>query len=446
LSGRLTTFAGAVLALIVATGLLFSNVKPVTPPDSRPGSQDSGRNGLLAMYRWLERSGQPVRRLNTRYTSLAELPVPKTGNLLVAADPVVVPVRDSEAAPLARWVSAGNAVLVLGPIPQWAGLRQESTRSLLKALDLGLRYGDDTAGVCADYAPQRAPKTQVPDRPRNFVELSKKPPQTVTLSTAAADRGNPLLAGVDQVEVSVPAVALPQHDDYPVPVYRNAEGRIGFVWLCDVSHLQSGLAQFRLGDGVVWVTGYGGMFDNSNLGRASNARLLSNLVSLSVHGDGVVIFDDVHQGDSELYDPTHFFQDPRLHASIGLLLLIWLVYLLGYDNRFAPPRAPASGVTPATFVRSIGGFYARSVSSTEAAHALLTRFHHEVRRRLKRPGNEPAWSLLAEQPQVDAARLRSLQAEAARVDALRAGRTRNPYPRDLRRLLALIHDIQESIR
>lgn len=444
MSDRLVTLGGALLALIVATGLLFSRVGPSTPPDSRPGSQDAGRNGLLAMYRWLEQSGQPVLRLNRRYDGLARLPLPSSGNLLVVAAPTPIPVREAEGKALADWVSRGNAVLVLGPIPQWAGLRQESAQPLLTALSLRLAYGGTAhAGVCSEFEPTRTPKTLVPDRPQNYRELLKKPPLQTVLRPAAADRAHPLLAGVEQVELQVPAVAMPPSSLYPVPLYQQGKDRLGFAWLCDVERLRAGLSQFRLGAGTVWVSGFGGLFDNGNLVRADNARLLANLVALSTGDGGGVIFDDMHQGSSDLYDAGAFFRDPRLHASLGLLFCIWLVYLLGFSNRFAPPRTSIVGITPAAFARSVGGFYARSVSSTDAAQALLTRFHTEVRRRLRRPGSEPAWSLLETAANVDPQQLAALKREAAGVAAARSGK---PYPRDLRPLAALIHDVQESIR
>lgn len=445
MSGRLATLGGALLALIVAIGLLFSRVAPVDPPGSRPGSRDGGPNGLLALSRWLERSGSPVWRLNTRYDSLERLPLPAQGNLLVVPLPMAVPLRDHEAAALKDWVARGNGVLVLGPVAQWLPPRQEPSDALFRALGLVLHRGaDDDVAVCKEFAPARAPKTRLAPKPRDLDALRRKPPQTVALRPAASDRRHPLLAGVDRIEVAVPAVTLPQPYDYPVPRFAEGEGRLNLVWLCDTEFQQSALAQFRLGDGLVWVSGYEGLFDNAHLGRADNARLFANLLGQNLRGDGAVIFDDVHQGDSELYDPSQFFRDPRLHASVGLLLLIWLLWLLAYDERFAPPQAPPGGVTPAAFARRIGGFYARSVAPAEAAQTLLTRFHAEVRRRLRQPGDGPAWALLEAQPGVDPRRLADLRAEAQRVEERR--RTRRRYPRDLRPLLALIHHIQESIR
>lgn len=447
MNGRLATLAGALLALLIATALLFPRLGPTTPPQSRPASQDIGANGLSALRRWLEVSGTPVQRLHARYTGLSGLPGPAQGNLLIAPDPTVIGVRDSEAKALHDWVAAGNAVLVLGPIPQWAGLSHEPAEPLLKALDLrSTRLDDEPSAICGEYAPVRAAKTKVREKPRDPEEMRDKPPEVITLKTAAPDRAHPLLAGVRTVQVSMPVAALPYSWSYPRPVYDDdgdAE-RMSFVWLCDTRFLAAALSQFRLGGGKVWVTGYGGLFDNTNLGSADNARLFANLLALSLHGEGAVIFDDMHQGASDLYDPGHFLRDPRLHASVGLLLLIWLVYLLGYDNRFAPARTRVSGVTPAAFARGIGGFYARSLAATEAAQLLLARFHAEVRRRLRTPGSEPVWALLETRPAIDAPALRALREEAQRVDAAAHGG--KSYRRDLRPLLHLIHLVKESIR
>jgi hypothetical protein len=101
-------------------------------------------------------------------------------------------------------------------------------------------------------------------------------------------------------------------------------------------------------------------------------------------------------------------------------------------------------VTPSAFVQAIGGFYARSVDAAEAAQGLIDRFHAEARRRLKRPGSGPAWELLEGAPAVNPALLAALRGEQAQLDAARA--KPGSYPRDLRRLAALIHRLRESLQ
>ena len=51
------------------------------------------------------------------------------------------------------------------------------------------------------------------------------------------------------------------------------------------------------------------MFTNRALGNDDNARLIANIVSVSVARDGVVLFDDLRQGLSASYDPARFYRD-----------------------------------------------------------------------------------------------------------------------------------------
>ena len=73
--------------------------------------------------------------------------------------------------------------------------------------------------------------------------------------------------------------------------------------------------QVRIGDGIGWISGYAELFSNAALGGGDNARLLANIVAGSLGLDGRVIFDDMHQGLTEVYDPKAFFGDARLHMT-----------------------------------------------------------------------------------------------------------------------------------
>jgi hypothetical protein len=216
---------------------------------------------------------------------------------------------------------------------------------------------------------------------------------------------------------------------------------VAVAWLCNTNLRRPALWQFRLGEGRLWVTSYAELFSNAALAADDNGRLLSNIVELAVGPGGGVIFDDMHQGRSSLYDPAAFFRDPRMHVSALLLLAIWLVYVLAYTNRFAPPPAPARGVTAFAFVTAVGGFYAGALDPREAARGLLRQFHADVRVRLHRGGNAPAWDLLIGHPAIAPTLLGALRAEQSRIESSPPGRSR-----DLRRLAMLIHQIRESLQ
>ena len=97
------------------------------------------------------------------------------------------------------------------------------------------------------------------------------------------------------------------------------------------------------GKGTIIVSGYGSIFTNKLLGRADNARLLANAVTRYVAPGGYVIFDDIHQGAASFYDADAFFADSRLHATLGWIGGLWLLWVLG-STRLPVPPAGGGGV------------------------------------------------------------------------------------------------------
>ena len=94
----------------------------------------------------------------------------------------------------------------------------------------------------------------------------------------------------------------------------------------------------RQGRGQVITIAAASIFSNQLLGERDNARLLSNLVGWSTREGGTVIFDDVHQGAVGYYDAKAFFQDPRLYRTLGWIVFLWLVFVLGVQGLRARPH------------------------------------------------------------------------------------------------------------
>jgi hypothetical protein len=423
---RIVTLFGALAALLIATGLLFSRGQTPVEIASHPTSRDTGDYGLAGAARWLETSGVPTRQLRNRYTELANQIPGRTGNLLVITTPMVYPPHPGELRALESWVRRGNDLLVLDALasrPDWA----RATRDfglLLWNFDITTHpAGKEPDAVCGDERPD--PKA---DRPSSPVVLRPHP----------GDIGEALLAGVREVRIK-PEDVLAKPGASQIVDYTKGRDRLTFEWLCDTARGHAALWQFRVGKGRLWVTSYPQLFANRNLGLADNAQLLANLVRLSLGPDGAVIFDDMHQGDSALYDPAAFFRDPRLHASVGLLFVIWLLYLLGYSNRFAPPAPPAVGVTPAQFVGGLGGFLARHLGAAAGAQLLLRRLHADLRRRFIAASASPTvWDALAATTRVNPQLLAKLREENARLQSRRSA--------DLRPLARLIHQVREQLQ
>jgi hypothetical protein len=432
MSDRLFTLLGAAASLILLVWMLGGGAREQAPPPSRPSSQDAGTAGLLGLHRWLDESSVPVLRLRQRYTELATVaPVP--GNLLIVAEPMVWPVRPVEAESLRAWVERGNHVLLLSSVAQrapWAWSGGDS--GLAEALGLSRRFlslrppKDDER---ADPALERRRAACADDA---LTRGTIAGPQRRLRPVAAP--AHPVLTGVREVNLKAPS---PQTTFYQA-LDHAAGARHALALLCDPELRLPVFAVFRIGPGRVWAFDYSEPFSNDNLGRGQNALLFANLVAFALGPDGKVIFDDMHQGDSELYDPAAFFGDPRLHGTIAFLFGMWLLWLLGYSNRFAPPAAAPRRLTTGEFMRAVGRFQARYLRPREAARGLFRHFFNDVRRRYRMPANgEPAWDALARTAGRAQAELRQLREWQEHLEQGRAV--------DLTRLRNLILKVQDSL-
>jgi hypothetical protein len=187
------------------------------------------------------------------------------------------------------------------------------------------------------------------------------------------------------------------------------------------------------GEGTIVVSAWASPFANARIGEADNARWFAQLVGWALGSDGAVVFDDAHQGASDMYDPQAFYRDPRLLHSLAWLAALWFAWVLGARVlRPAPAEKPPLDDT--AMLRVTGGFLAHVLRPADGATELFRHFFNSLRRRLSQPENgEPLWGWLAVQARVDAAtveRLRTLH------DRARAGRRV-----DLVTLRNLLHDI-----
>jgi len=190
----------------------------------------------------------------------------------------------------------------------------------------------------------------------------------------------------------------------------------------------------RQGRGQVITIAVASIFSNRLIGERDNGRLLSNLVAWSVSSGGAVIFDDAHQGAVSYYDAKAFFGDPRLHRSLGWLVLLWFVFVLGVQPLRARYRE-WNPVDVTAFIAMSGEFFASALTPVAAGVRLFENFFNTIRRRLDLPADgSPVWEWLSAQAGVrlsDLAELRRLH------DRIRAGRSV-----DLLRLQNLLSQLQ----
>jgi len=389
-SERATTIAVAVAALAFCAALFWP--RHGQPPASRPVSIAPGPSGLEAFYTWLRDTGVPARSLRRHYRRLSHMHLPPRGNLLVVTLPALWPADPAAEARLAHWVHRGNDVLVLAALddaPGWArGRPDASTRRFVHRLTgAGLVRGPEAANAES--------------------------------ATAWHARGShPVLRGVHRVTPG--NAALPARWVLEVPRGRAAlhllAGRGG----------RGGLWEMRAGNGRVWLSTAAGLLSNAALGRDDNARLAANLVRLSLGPRGVVVLDDMHQGLTRVYDPEHFYSDPRVHWTLGFMIGFWLLYVVGRSGRIGPPLEERREAGPADLALAAGGLYARTLRPGAAALERIRQLRRALEARLGGPlDGDRLWRRLAGSPGVSASDVRALHGleraalRGARIDLVR---------------------------
>ena len=424
---RLATLVLAVAALFFFYLLMLP--KPQAPEEERsqPRSSDRGPDGEWALWRWLETQQVPVVSLRRRYDQLVSTGAHgddaiEGGNVLITVLPHRVPMRAGEADAVRRWVAAGNTLLVVAALddtPVWTlgidqTLMQETEEltgmkfSIIPSADRSPRTLPPSPSAQKISDRQTAPADRAAPHGEDFKDELKdlvKHPE-VELEPV---RSHPLTADIRTVHAHL---ALPASrwrgsaaDAAPLALLQRREDGAAAMWL------------LRSGEGQVILSAFASPFANDELGREDNARLLSNILRWSRSRSGRVYFDDAHQGLTDYYDAQAFFADPRLHRTIGWLLLGWLAFVLGP----LPLRSAYSLWKPLdemALVDASGRFYSVAVAPIEAAQRLFDNFFNRLRAHLHLPQNgAPLWEWLQAQGTVAPDENAQLQAFYRQVQA-----------------------------
>jgi len=406
---RLITLGCALGALLVFAALFIHGDPLGGRQMALPTTVEHAGNGLAGALGWLEEERIPVVSLRERFDTLARRrDLPPVGNLLIVSLPASTPFSGAERRALDDWLRAGNTLLVLAAIadkPDWArggvfwadledltGLSYEPVR--LRTAAAATPKGEDLiALMSAASRPLASPErtTLIPNRPHPYLD-------GVALATAWSDypwRVFPWQAWT----VKVP------RDGFVLSLARQRETGEGVLWTRPV------------GAGTVIISGFASLFSNRALAQPDNARLLANIVATSLGARGAVLFDDEHQGLGLAYDPAKFYRDPRLYQTLGVLLVMWLVWVLG-GTRLRLPARRASAPREAQLVRATGAYLARVLKPAAAARRM---FEH-LQRRLAAGQSAGAtggalWELLEQQPRLARADLEQLRAWYGRAYA-----------------------------
>jgi hypothetical protein len=413
---RLTTLACALGALLLVSSLLLRGDALAARRESLPTTIERADNGLLGAMSWLRGEGVRTLALRERFGALTRQPgLAPSGNLLIVSLPAVTGVSVDEAVALDRWLRSGNTLLVLAALrdrPGWAQFPFLMSNDLQLLTELSVapaveqraertaerRRAAAPAGAHDEHA-SRAPEAKArkdSDRGR-VIPQPNAPLSSPAIGTLVPNRAHRYFTGVAQ------AVAFSDYTPFANTV---ALPRDGFA-LSLAHERSSGADAFWIrphGDGMIIVSGFGSLFSNRALGRADNARLLANVIAASVAAQGTVVFDDEHQGLTDSYDPALFYRDPRLYATLAVIVAVWLSWVLGATQLHTPlPRQLAP--REAELVRTTGLFLARVLRPAAAARRLLEQFLQRASSAAGRNTSEPAqlWEWLENHPRLQRA-------------------------------------------
>lgn len=403
---RLITLLGAAIAFYILLRLLFpaAQIGEQQKRLSYPTTADQGSYGLAGLYHWLETQHVPVYSLRRRYDALENNPrLPPNGNLLVISLPLRMTAQARELKHLQSWIRKGNNALLLVSMsdwPEWANrMMGNSITKMLNTFDLDITLSDQTE---AHRQSANNAVTQLESAASRIDKALHPGSKTRHLVPASA---NPLTSDIHDVQAT----------------WLNSEG-LNWHIKCD-KHLRSNLVLLRdqaNDDPALWLSFYGkgrliisrhsDLFGNVSLGMANNARLMSNLVYQLVGKNGSVVFDDMHQGLSTIYDPHAFFHDSRLHHTLLFLLVLWLIYVMGHSNRFGRVRQQTPRLQLREHVEAVGNLFARRLHSSAVALRYARHFFNEVRSAYGLPLNgAPVWEQLQRNTAIDAGVLQQAQ-------------------------------------
>ncbi len=404
---RLLTLALGIGALILFYALIFPKPQNPAPAQGLPLSTDARPEGYRAIWRWLGTERIPRVSLRYRYGRLPGLLPQPTGNLLLVTLPQRVPMQATERGALRAWVARGNTLLIAAALndePLWAA----DTDDPVMIQDLQRLVG-------LKFLPSRAASLL---RSLGTRRLDLRPLGT-----------HPLLEGVKQITapLTLPSRAWRAHLTYrqlPLQLAARSDDGLPALWL------------EHLGAGQVILCAAASPFSNAGMVFTGNARFLANIIAWSRGPGGAVVFDDAHEGLTAFYDARAFFADPRLHATLGWIVILWLIFVVGSQPlRAQPPLWQPLDET--AYIEGSARYLAAVVEPGDAARRMIEDFLGELAGHSGDTGID-AWQRLDAEPGLSNAERAALRACYARA---RAGKRVS-----LTRLQNLLAQLRKALR
>ncbi|MBI1424487.1 MAG: hypothetical protein GC149_13665 [Gammaproteobacteria bacterium] len=386
---RLITLLGAVIAFYILLRLLFPQINFAQKDISYPTSEDRGKFGLAGSAHWLSSQHVPIYSLRQRYDTLAKTPeLSPRGNLLIISLPLRLDAQHKELQQLQQWIRQGNSALLLIAMsdwPPWADrMMSDSVTRVLNNFDLDMTLAAEPDSETKDKSDKHNPGVTTAK------QLDKLTQQKSVARILIPADAHPLTAGVHKIETTwLDSEGLRWH------LEGNEQLRSSLVLLRDQADKNPALWLNFYGHGRLLISRHSDMFGNVSLALADNAVLFADMVQQLLGKNGKVIFDDMHQGLSAIYDPDAFFHDPRLHHTLLFLLALWIVYVMGYTNRFGQVRQRKPVLQLRQHVQAVGNLFARRLHPSAVALRHAHHFFNEVRSCYGLPQNgQPVWEQL----------------------------------------------------
>lgn len=437
---RLITLAFAAGALFLFYALFVPKPAPEDKAAALPVSTETKAEGYQALWRWLERQQIPVVSLRERYDRLSRNAPTATGNVLLATLPQQLPARVDEMESLDTWIERGNTLVVMAALddtPKWALVADETFERTLERLT----RMEFSSGAETDSS-NSATDDEDNDEADDSAEAEKAADDVDSDSGSEEDNSS----GSDQNQAETESIVQQAFEKLLQPERSSIEPHGAHPLLQEIQTI-SALSEFpasrwrassldhkailvlgtrtdddvdapdtkavlwlkRQGAGQIIICAFATPFNNQLLGETDNAQLFANILAWSRAAHGAVLFDDMHQGLVSYYDAKAFFGDPRLHRTLLWILLLWLVFVMGWQ-RFRPQLDQWQPMDVTTFIKVTGSFFAGSLTTANTGQRLFENFFNRIRRRVALPEDgQPVWEWLTTQASIANQELHDLQ-------------------------------------
>ena len=155
------------------------------------------------------------------------------------------------------------------------------------------------------------------------------------------------------------------------------------VLLAHPDNDQPALLSAPLEQGQVLVLWHPSLLANALVHRFDNRHFSVRLIDTYLDADGVVVFDDAHQGLNSIIQSADLLSDSRFYATVGFLLMFWVAYLLADAGQWqrASQRAGAVIVGQMDLIRANANFMRNRMSKGATRQLMLERLRDYLARK-----------------------------------------------------------------